>query len=86
MKWVENEVLRSNTNNDLKKIGDFLRYILVDRVTWYVLLVGGDRFSMKLISRGAHKLVRTPRLPKKGSINILYDEFIASTKFCLGKC
>lgn len=35
---------------------------MVDRVTWYLLLVGGDRYPVKLVE---HKHVRTPRLFKK---------------------
>ncbi|KAK4349487.1 hypothetical protein RND71_032242 [Anisodus tanguticus] len=50
MKWVENhEVSSSNPSRD-KSTYDISSYVLalVDKVTWYLVLVGGDMYLMEL--------------------------------------
>ena len=50
MKWVENPEV-SGLNPNTKTLGNFFPFVLalVDRVTWYLLLVGGDRYSVELV-------------------------------------
>lgn len=54
---------------------------MVDRVIWYLLLVGGSRYPLK-ISRGARKLARTSLLLKKRS-SIEYLQFINLCADCV---
>ncbi|KAK4735953.1 hypothetical protein R3W88_010214 [Solanum pinnatisectum] len=70
MKWLK--TMRSQVENYKKNTRSFFSFVLalVDKVTWYLLFVGGGRWQVsREISRGAQKLTRTPHSSKKKIIS-----------------